>query len=255
MLVCDINFKLTPKPHHSAAVAILSNSQKAVFTPITAILETSTPFAHLHVFFSYVQDFLLSQIKTPSGKITRCRNRRRHRRRHWRRLRRRTSVNRRIRHGLTTRATADPRLLQILQPSAGVEFGVHSIDPATAQTLSLGRGDRFHRDESYNRFDICDISRVGGFPPDNHRVAGVPEVELVEVDLGLLGLTGFEGGAVAEGGCQEGQGHGGGALRAGVYERVDGFGVVDEVWGEELVGEGVGVVRDEEAVVCGDFLG
>nr|POE87301.1 hypothetical protein CFP56_29890 [Quercus suber] len=97
------------------------------------------------------------------------------------------------------------------------------------------------------------LGGLGGAPADDDgALAAVPQVEDLEWDRGLAALADLEGSAGREGDGAEGGGAGGAAT---VDEGADGVGVVLEVDGHGLVGEGVAVVGDEGLEVVGDGLG
>jgi hypothetical protein len=90
-------------------------------------------------------------------------------------------------------------LLEVLEPCSRVELGVDGVDEpwvfgSTWRLLDLDEDDA--NDGPWVR----DLSGVGGLPSDGDEVAVGLDVELLEVDRGLLALAGLELLAVAEGG-------------------------------------------------------
>lgn len=144
-------------------------------------------------------------------------------------------------------------MLEVLEPCGGVELGVDGLDDPWVLVASRGL---FGLDED----DAGDWARrrdrggVGRFPADGDALAVVLEIELLEVDRGLLALAKLELVAGRERGSRQRERLSRGALRAGVDEGVDGSAVVDEVDGKTGVGELVAVVGDEHGVVVGDLL-
>ena len=111
------------------------------------------------------------------------------------------------------------------------------------------------RDNDANDWSrVRDRSSVGRFPAEGDRVAGVPDLELFEVDGWLLGLASLELSTAGKGCTQERESDGGGALWTGVDEGVDALGIVGVGFGERSVSERVAVVGDEGAEVGGDLL-
>ena len=148
---------------------------------------------------------------------------------------------------------ADTPLLEVLEPCAGVEFGVDGVDDPR---ILVARRSllRLDHDEANDRSRIGDWCSVGSLPSDDDIVAVVLDVELLEVDRGLLALADHELVAVAEGCGEQRECLCGSTLGAGVDERVHALGVVHEVLGKGLFRERVAVVADELGVVVGDLL-
>lgn len=156
--------------------------------------------------------------------------------------------------GQTSTGRADTGLDQVLEPGAGVELAVDGVDEVGLAS-AVGVGDDFHADQADDGLRRGDRGGVGGDPADDDGVAGVPEVEALEVDGGLLALADLELFEAGEGRGEEIKRLGGIALRAGVDQGVDGLGVVGEVGGEDSVGERIAVANDESCVVRCDLVG
>jgi hypothetical protein len=154
----------------------------------------------------------------------------------------------------TSVSRADAGLDQVLEPGTGVELAVDGVDePGLAS--AVGVGDDFHADQTDDRLGLGDGSGVGCDPADDDAVAGVPEVEALEVDGWLLALADLE--LLEAGECrgEERKRLGGIALRAGVDQGVDGLGVVGEVGCKHSVGESIAVANDQSGVVRCDHVG
>ena len=154
----------------------------------------------------------------------------------------------------TSTGRADAGLDQVLEPGTGVELAVDGVDEVWLSG-AVGVRDDLHADQADNGLGLRDRGGVGGDPADDDGVASVPEVETLEVDRGLLALSDLELFEAGEGRGEEIKGLGGIALRAGVDQGVNGFGVVGEVGGEDSVGERIAVANDQSCVVGCDLVG
>ena len=154
----------------------------------------------------------------------------------------------------TSISRADTGLDQVLEPGTCVELTVDGVDEP-GLSGAVGVGDDFHADQANDRLGLGDRSGVVCLPANDDGVARVPEVEALEVDGGLLALASLELFTAGEGRGEERQGLSRSTLRARVDQGVDGFGVVGEVDGEDLVGERIAVGNDESGVVCCDHVG
>lgn len=144
-------------------------------------------------------------------------------------------------------------MLEVLEPCTGVKLGVDGVDDPWVLVACRCLLD-LEKDETNDWPWAGDWCSVGGFPADGDRLAVILEVELLEVDLGLLALTSLELLAVTEGRAEQRKSLSSSTLWAGVDEGVDGLAVVGEVDGECLVRECIAVVPDELGVVVGDLL-
>lgn len=144
-------------------------------------------------------------------------------------------------------------MFEVLEPGSGVEFGIDGLDDPRV-LVAGGGGNDLQEDNSGDGARGWDRGSVGRQPADGDALAVVLEIELLEVDSGLLTLTELELVAAGESWGGEREGLSGGSLWAGIDEGVDGSTVVDEVNGESSVGERVAVVGDERGVVVGDLL-
>jgi hypothetical protein len=154
----------------------------------------------------------------------------------------------------TSVSRADAGLDQVLEPGTGVELAVDGVDePGLAS--AVGVGDDFHADQTDDGLGLGNWGGVGCDPSDDDGVAGVPEVEALEVDGWLLALANLELLEAGEGRGEEGKRLGGIALRARVDQGVDGFGVVGEVRCKHSIGERIAVANDKSSVVGCDLVG
>lgn len=156
--------------------------------------------------------------------------------------------------GQTSTGRADAGLDQVLEPGTGVELAVDGVNEP-GLSGAVGVGDDLHADQTDDRLGLRDGSGVGSLPADDDGVARVPEVEALEVDGRLLALADLELFTAGESRGEERKRLGRVALRARVDQGVDGFGVVGEVDGEDLVGERIAVGNDESGVVRCDHVG
>ena len=140
----------------------------------------------------------------------------------------------------TSASRADTGLDQVLEPSTGVELAVDGVDEPWVLG-AVGVRDDFQADQADDGLGLRDGRGVGRQPSDDDGVAGVPEVEALEVDGWLLALADLELLEAGESRGEQRERLCGVALRAGVDESVDGLGVVGEVGGEDGVGERVAV--------------
>ena len=154
----------------------------------------------------------------------------------------------------TSTSRADTGLDQVLEPGTGVELAVDGVDEP-GLSGAVGVGDDFHADQTDDRLGLGDGSGVGCLPANDDGVARVPEVEALEVDGWLLALANLELFTAGESRGKERKRLGRITLGAGVDQGVDGFGVVGEVDGENLVGERIAVGNDKSGVVCCDHVG
>lgn len=149
---------------------------------------------------------------------------------------------------------ADAGFNEVLEPRAGVELAVDGVDEPGVLG-AVGVGDDFHADQADDGLGLGDGRGVGSQPADDDGVAGVPELEALEVDGRLLALADLELLKAGESRGEQREGLRSIALRAGVDQGVDGLGVVGEVGGEDGIGERVAVANDQGGVGCGDLIG
>ena len=134
--------------------------------------------------------------------------------------------------------------MEVLEPCSNVELAVDCVDPpGTVHLLRLSNDDT---DDGPWAWNWCSVGRL---PANADGAAAWPVLKHVEVDGCLRTLARLERLTAGEGRAKKRNKGSCVASWALVDEGVDALGVVVEVLGQDLVGEGLGVVCDEGAVV------